>query len=126
VSSCFEGSPFLYGFFFASFVSFEMPLAPIALAFTLHAASQGMSKVFTLVLESSPRLAGLLCFYKCLLILCYTLVLSLLFLGVGFKFNLVSFWGCLRPISHAFVCFIRSFEPSRTRSNMLFIYRLIK
>ncbi len=32
----------------------------------------------------------------------------------------------MKPILCAFVCFIRSFEPSRTRLNKLFAYPLIK
>jgi hypothetical protein len=38
--------------------------------------------------------------------LCSTLVLSLLPFGVGFGFNLISYWDCLRLISHVVDCFI--------------------
>jgi hypothetical protein len=67
-----------------------MPLAPIALAFTLQVASRGMSIVLTFMLVLSSRLAELLCFYKCLL-LYYTLVLSPLFFGVSFELSFISF-----------------------------------
>ncbi len=116
------------------FRQFKMPLARIALAFThLHiliiindTTFQGMSRVFTLMPNSSPKLAGLLCFCMCILFMCYTLVLSPLFFGVGFRLNLASFWGCLMLILRAFVCFIGSLEPSKTRSNKFFAYPLIK
>lgn len=74
---------------------------------------------------SFPRLPKLLYICKCLPLMCYTLVLSLLLIGVGFGFNLTSFWGCLKLVSHAFICFIRTLEPSRTRLNKLFFYPLI-
>jgi len=78
--------------------------------------------MFTFMQALPPRLARLSYFYKNLFHLCYTLVLSLLLFGVGFGLNLTSFWGCLRLISHAFICFIRSFKSFRMRSCMFFIY----
>jgi len=105
---------------------FEMAFVHIVLAFTFQVASQSMSKVFTLMLASSPKLTVLFCFYKCLPPMCYTLVLSLLLIRIGFGLNLTSFWGCLRLILHALTCFIRSFEPFKTRSNKFFVYPLIK
>jgi hypothetical protein len=116
------------------FRQFKMPLACIALTFThLHipiiindTTSQGMSRVLTLMPTSSPKLVGLLCFCMCILLMCYTLVLSPLIFGVGFRLSLASFWGCLMLVLCAFVCFIGSLEPSRTRSNKLFAYPLIK
>ncbi len=101
-----------------------MSLAPITLTFTLYVVFWGMLRVFTLMPASFPKLAKLLCLYRCPLFLCYTLVLSLLLLGVGFRFSLTSFWGCLKPVSHAFICFIGSFKPSMMRSNRLLIYPL--
>jgi hypothetical protein len=98
----------------------HVSLVHIALAFTFQVASQGMSRVLTIMAALSPRLAKLLCLCICLLFLCYTIVLSLLLFGVSFKFNLASFWGCLKLISCALVCFIRSLEPSRMRLNRLF------
>jgi hypothetical protein len=49
-----------------------------------------------------------------------------LFLKVGFEFNLTPFWGCLSLVSCAFVCFIGSFEPFKTRLGRLFVYPLTK
>jgi len=69
-----------------------------------------------------PRLTRLSYLCKSLLHLCYTLVLFLLLFGVGFGLKLTSFWGCLRFISHAFTCFIRSFKSFKMKSDMLFIY----
>jgi hypothetical protein len=89
-------------------------------------ASRGMSRVFTFMLALSPRLAKWFYFCKCLPFLYYTLVLSLLLFGVSFGFSVTSFWGCLKLVSCAFVCFLGSFEPSRTRSNKLFAYPLTK
>jgi hypothetical protein len=75
-----------------------------------------MSKVLTLMSTSSPKLANLLCLCMCLPLLCYTLVLSFLFLGVSFGFSLTSFWGCLKLVSHALVCFIGSLKPFKMKS----------
>ncbi len=105
---------------------FKMPFTPNVLTFTFHATSQGMSRVFTLITASSLRLTKLFCLCKCLLLLCYNLVLSPLLLGVGFGLNLTSFWGCLKHVLCVFICFIRSFEPSRMRSSKLFAYPLIE
>jgi hypothetical protein len=105
---------------------FEMPFVHIDLAFTLQVAFQGMSKVLTLMLALSPRLARLFYLHKCLPFLCYTLVLSLLLLKVSFRPNLLSFWGCLRLILHALNCFIRSLEPSRMRSGKVCTYPSIE
>lgn len=99
---------------------FKMPFVFIALAFTFHATFQSMSRMLILMLASYPRLAKLFCLYRCPPLLCYTLVLSFLLLGVGFGFSLASFWGCLRLISCALVCFIGSFEPSRMKLGRLF------
>jgi len=85
-----------------------------------------MSRVFTLMQASLPMLARLFYLCKCLPHLCYTLVLSLLLFGVGFRLNLTSFWGCLRLVSHALICFIRFFKPFRMMSNMVFIYPFTK
>ncbi len=67
-------------------------IAPITLAFTFQVAFRSMSRVFTLMLTSSPRLARLFCFCNCIFLLCYTFVLSPLLLGVGFKLSFISFW----------------------------------
>lgn len=92
---------------------FEMSRVPIALAFTLQAASWDMSIVLTFMLALSPRLTKLLCI--CLLFLCYTLILSPLLLAVSFRLILASFWGYLKFVSRAFNCFIGSFEASRMK-----------
>ncbi len=105
---------------------FKMSLVHIALAFTFQVASQSMSKVLTHIPTSSPKLASLFCFCRRPPLLCYTLVLSLLFLGVGFNLNLISFWGCLKLILCALVCFIGPFEPFKMRLENLFVYPLTK
>jgi hypothetical protein len=99
---------------------FVMPLILIAPAFTLQAIFRSMSKVLTFMLTSCPRLANLLCICMCLPFLCYTLVMSLLLLEVDFGFNLISFWGCLKLVSCAFICFIGSFEPFKTKLGKAF------
>ncbi len=66
------------------------------------------------------------CLYRCPPFLCYTSILSFLFLGASFGLNLTSIWGCLRFIFHAFNCFIRSLEPFKTRLGRLFTYPLIE
>jgi len=81
--------------------------------------------MLTLLLASFPRLIRLFFLFMRPPLLCLSLVLFLLFLKVGFKFNLVLFWGYLNIVSHAFICFIRTLEPSRTRLNKLFFYPLI-
>jgi hypothetical protein len=103
-----------------------MRFVQIALAFTFQATSQNMSKVFTFMPASSPKLIMLFCFYKCPLLMCYTLVLSLLLFEIGFGLNFISFWGCLKLVLHAFTCFIRSLEPFKTRSGKFFVYPLIE
>jgi len=104
---------------------FKMPFILIVLAFTFQGALRAMLKVFTLMLTLSPRLTRLLCFCRCLPLLWYTLVLSLLFLEVDFGLSLTSFWVCLKFILHAFICFIRSFEPFRMKSRRFFAYFLL-
>jgi hypothetical protein len=96
------------------------------IAFSLHAAFRSMSRMFTLTLTSYPRLTKLFCLCKCLPFLCYTLVLSPLFLGVSFKLSLVSLWGCLRIIFRGLVCFIGSLEPFKMNSSRFFAYPLTK
>jgi len=85
-----------------------------------------MLRVFTFLLVSFPKLTKLFYLCKCPPLLCFSLVLFLMLLGVGFMLSLVPFWGCLSLILRAFVCFIRSFEPSRVRSDKLFTYPLIE
>ncbi len=101
---------------------FMIPLVFIVLAFTLQAVSRGMSRVFTLLLASFPRLIMFFYLCKCPPLLCFSLVLFLLFLGVGFGISLASFWGYLSFVSHAFICFIKSLEPFRMRLGRLFAY----
>lgn len=79
-----------------------------------------MSKMLTLMLASSPKIANMLCLCMCLPFFCYTLVLSLLFLGVGFGLSLTSFWGCLKLVSHALICFIGSLKPFKMKSGKAF------
>jgi hypothetical protein len=50
----------------------------------------------------------------------------LLLLGVSFKLNLASFWGCLRLILHVFICFIGSIKPFRMWLGKLLVYPLPK
>lgn len=85
-----------------------------------------MSRMLTLMPDSSPKLTKLICFCRCLPLLCYTLVLSPLLLGVGHKLNLVLFWGCSKLISRALICFIGPYKPSKMKSNRLFAYLLTK
>ncbi len=80
--------------------------------------------MFTLLLTLFPRLVRLFYLYRCPPFQCSSLVLFLLFIGVGFKFILIPFWGCLSLVSHAHICFIGSFEPFKTRSDNLFAYLL--
>ncbi len=54
----------------------------------------------------------------------FHLVLSPLFLGVGFGFSLASFGSCLRLILFVLNCFIESLEPSKTRLGMFFCLSL--
>lgn len=103
-----------------------MPLAHIILTFALEAPFRGMLKMLTFMLASPPMLVRLPCLCRCFPPMCYTLVLSLLHFEIDFKLSLVSFWGCFRPILCALICFIKSFEPFKTRSCMFFIYPLIE
>ncbi len=82
--------------------------------------------MFIFISTSPPKLIKLLCLCRCLSFLCYTLVLSLLLLEVGFKPSLTSIWGCLKFILCALICFIGSFEPFKMKSNRLFTYLLIE
>jgi len=67
--------------------------------------------MLTLLLTSFPRLIKLFFLYNYPLFLCFSLVLFLLLLGVGFGLSLVPFWGCLSFVFCAFICFIRSLKP---------------
>jgi hypothetical protein len=88
--------------------------------------SQGMSRMLTFMLTSSPKLTKMFCICKCFFLMCSTLVLSFLLFGVGFELNLASFWGYLKFILHALICVIGSLKPFMTKSNKLFIYPLTK
>jgi hypothetical protein len=103
-----------------------MPFVHIDLAFIFQVAFRGISRVFTLMLALSPRLARLFYLCKCPPFLCYTLVLSLLLLKVSFGPNLVSFWGYLKFIWHALNCFIRSLKPSKMKSRKVSTYPFIE
>lgn len=70
--------------------------------------------MFTLLLASFPSELGHFYLCKHSPFMCFSLVLFLLFLGVGFEFNLAPFWGCLSLGLCAFICFIRSLKPSKT------------
>jgi hypothetical protein len=109
---------FFNGSFFVSPCWFE-----ISLVLIVH-FRWPMSRVLTLLLASFPKLARLFYLCRCPPLLCFSLVLFLLFLGVGFGLSLIPFWGCLSLISCALVYFIGSLEPSSTKSNKLFIYPL--
>ncbi len=69
-------------------------------------------------------LAKLFYLCRCPSLLCFSLVLFLLFLGVGFRLSLASSWGCLSLVLHVFICFIRSLEMSRTKLGRFFTYPL--
>jgi hypothetical protein len=98
-----------------------MPFAPIVLAFTFQATFWDMSKVPTFMLALSPRLAILLCLYRCPPLLCSTLVLSPLLFGVNFRFNLASYWDCLRLVSRAFDFFIDPLShPAQSQTSFSF------
>jgi hypothetical protein len=43
-------------------------------------------------------------------------------IGVGFRLSLVASWGCLSLVSRAFICFVGTLEPSKTRLGRLFTY----
>ncbi len=93
---------------------FEIPLILIVLAFTLEKASQGMSRMFTLLLASFPKRARSFYLCKHSPLMCFSLVLFLLLLGVGFGLNLTPFWGYLSLGLCAFIYFIGSLKPSKT------------
>jgi hypothetical protein len=78
--------------------------------------------VLTFLLASFFKLVKLFYLCKCPFFLCFSLVLFFLFIGVGLRLSLISFWGYLNFISHALVCFIRTFKPSRMRLGKLFVY----
>jgi hypothetical protein len=65
-------------------------------------------------------------FCRCTPLLCFSLVLFLLLLGVCFKLSLAPFWGCLSFVSRVFICFIGSFEPAMMKLGRLFAYPLTK
>jgi hypothetical protein len=71
-----------------------------------------------------PHVVGLFFLCRRPPFMCFSLILFLLLLGVGFRHNLTPFWGCLSFISHVFVCFIRSFKPSKMKSCRLVVYPL--
>lgn len=69
---------------FVSSISSRCPFVHITLAFTFQAAAFGsMSKVPTFMPASLLKLARLLYICRCLPLLCYILILSPLFLGLG-------------------------------------------
>lgn len=113
-------------FIFCVLHQFKMPLVHIVLAFTFQATSRNMWRVSTFMPTLSSKLVRLLCLCTCVPFLCYTLVLCPLFLKVGFRLSLISFWGYLRFVSCAFDCFIGTFEPFKTRLGRLFPYPLIE
>jgi len=85
-----------------------------------------MSKMLTLLLASFPSLVKLFFLCRCPSPLCFSLVLFLLFLGVGFKLSLIPFWGYLSLILHVIICFIGMLESSKMRLSRLFTYPLTK
>ncbi len=82
--------------------------------------------MFTLLLTSFPRLIKLFYFCRCPPFLCFSLILFLLLLQVGFKPNLTPWRGCLSFLLHVLICFIKSLEPSKMRLGRLFTYPLTK
>jgi hypothetical protein len=83
-----------------------------------------MSRVVTLLLASFPKQAMLFYLCRCPPLLCLSLVVFLLLLGVGFELSLTPFWGCLKFVLHALIYFIRSFKPSMTKLGKFFAYPL--
>jgi hypothetical protein len=65
-----------------------------------------MLRVPILLLASFPRLTMLFFLCMCLPFMWFSLYLFLLFLGVGFEFNLAPFWGCLKFVSCALLVFV--------------------
>ncbi len=105
---------------------FEIHLVLIVLVFIVQMAFRGMSRMLTFLLALFPKLAKLFFLCKQPPLLCFSLVIFLLLIGVGFGPNLVPSWGCLNLVSCAFICFIGSFEPFRTSSSRLFVNSLTK
>jgi hypothetical protein len=79
--------------------------------------------MFTLLLTLSLKLIRLFYLSRCPL-LCFSLILFFLLLGVVFKLSLTPFWGCLSFVLRALVCFIGSLKPSKTRLTRFFTYPL--
>jgi hypothetical protein len=71
--------------------------------------------VLTLLLALFPKLAKLFFLCKCAPLMCFSLVLFLLLLRVGFGLSLAPFWGYLSLISRALVCFIGPLKPFKTK-----------
>jgi hypothetical protein len=87
---------------------------------------KGISRVLTLLLTSFPKLAMLFYLCRCPFFLCFSLVLFLLLLRVGFELNLSPFWGYLNFVSHAFIGFIGSIKPFKMKTCKFFAFLLIE
>jgi hypothetical protein len=92
--------------------------------FVVALLQQSGSRVFILLLASFSRLTRLFYFCRGPFLLCFSLILFLLLLGIGFGLNLTPFWGYLIFVLCAFIWFIRSFKSSEMRSSGLFAYPL--
>lgn len=76
------------------------------------------------MLASFPKLARLFFLCKYPLFPCFSLVLFLLLLGVGFDLNLVPFWGYLSWVSRAFVCVSQEFLSHPGQGQTCFLLTL--
>jgi len=103
---------------------FEMPFILIVFGlYTLGSLLKYVKNVHPLTSLVSPTSQVVLSFQMSSLLV-LPLVSFLLFLGIGFGLNLTPFWGCFSLVSHAFICFIKSLEPSKMKSNKFFAYLL--
>ncbi len=99
-------------------------LVLIVMAFPFYVTSWSMLRVLIFLLASFPRLVRLFYLCSCLPFVCFSLVLFLLLIKVGFGFSLAPIWGHLNFDLRALICFIGTFKPSRMRLGRLFAYPL--
>ncbi len=74
--------------------------------FTLGDFLRHVKSVHLLVCFISQASLGYFYLCKCLILLCFSLVLFFLLFVVGFELSLAPFWGCLSLVLCALVCFI--------------------
>lgn len=90
-SQCFGHSPLSCMVPSLGLLSVQNVPCPHCFGLYFLSGSQGMSRMLTFMLASSPKLTKMFCVCKCFFLMCSTLVLSFLLFGVGFELNLVSF-----------------------------------